>query len=228
MKAIALLGGPEAEWPRSIKQILSRANKNRDLLIGVDRGSLLLEELGFTPDLAIGDFDSLQATELKQITTSVSDVRYSLPEKDYTDTELMIRAAFNDYHVDSLLLLGATGGRLDHFLVNLLMMLNPAVNQYAERVQLLDQQNLINFYNPGEHDVQKQQDYTYFGVATLTAVKNLRITHAKYKLAHYNNTIPVSFGSNEFLPHEKFFKLAFTAGTVAVIQAKDLDRFQNI
>ncbi|WEV38113.1 thiamine diphosphokinase [Lactobacillus sp. ESL0680] len=228
MRAVALLGGPEAEWPQGIEQILSAAQEQGDLLIGVDRGSILLEQLGFTPDLAVGDFDSLKRQELTKIACDVPDVRYSVPEKDFTDTELMIRDVFNDYQVEELTLLGATGGRIDHFLVNLLMLLNPAVNQFAEQVQILDRQNLINFYNPGRHVVPRQKGYTYFGVAPLTAVAQLKIANAKYNLADYNNSYPVSFGSNEFLPQADSFNLSFTKGTVAVIQAKDIDRYQNI
>ncbi|MDF7683174.1 thiamine diphosphokinase [Lactobacillus sp. ESL0679] len=228
MKAIALLGGPEAEWPQEIKQILLTAKCRGDLLIGVDRGSILLEQLGFTPDLAVGDFDSLKQKELTKIACDVPDVRYSVPEKDFTDTELMIRDVFNDYQVEKLTLLGATGGRIDHFLVNLLMLLNPAVNQFAEQVEILDRQNLINFYNSGSHVVLRQKGYTYFGVVSLTAVTQLNITNAKYNLLDYDGSYPVAFSSNEFLPQANSFNLSFIKGTVAVIQAKDIDRYQNI
>ncbi|WEV36339.1 thiamine diphosphokinase [Lactobacillus sp. ESL0677] len=228
MKAIALLGGPEAEWPQEIKQRLLTAQGQGDLLIGVDRGSILLEQLGFTPDLAVGDFDSLKQKELTKIACDVPDVRYSVPEKDFTDTELMIRDVFNDYQVEKLTLLGATGGRIDHFLVNLLMLLNPAVNQFAEQVEILDRQNRINFYNSGNHVVPRQTGYTYFGVVPLTAVTQLNITNAKYNLSDYDGSYPVAFSSNEFLPQANSFNLSFIKGTVAIIQAKDIDRYQNI
>ena len=61
MDAVVLLGGPKEEWPADLKEQLKQAQAKGDLLIGVDRGALLLLELGFKPDLAIGDFDSLKA-----------------------------------------------------------------------------------------------------------------------------------------------------------------------
>ena len=64
MDAAVLLGGPKEEWPADLKEQLKQAQEKGDLLIGVDRGALLLLELGFKPDLAIGDFDSLKADEL--------------------------------------------------------------------------------------------------------------------------------------------------------------------
>lgn len=110
MRAAALLGGPTEDWP----QDLSDKFKEVDLTFGVDRGSLLLEELGIIPDVAIGDFDSLKPNELAKIESNVADIRYSNPVKDLTDSELMIKTAFDEYAVDELVIYGATGGRIDH------------------------------------------------------------------------------------------------------------------
>lgn len=228
MKAWALLGAPKKQWPSNIKAKLLAAKKSKDLIIGVDRGALLLEELGLTADLAVGDFDSLQKDELEQIESKVNDIRYSLPEKDLTDSELIMRCAFCDYQVSHLAIFGATGGRLDHFMSNLLMVLKPEFNPFAEKIELIDQQNSIKFYNAGKHTIYQEPEYNYFGVVTLTAVQHLNIAGAKYSLADFNGDYPVSFSSNEFLSEKKPLDLSFKKGTVAVIQSKDIDRFQNI
>ncbi|CCI85735.1 PTS family maltose glucose porter, IIABC component [Lactobacillus pasteurii DSM 23907 = CRBIP 24.76] len=227
MIAYALLGGPKEEWPIDIKDILLKAQNNHDLIIGVDRGSLLLEELGITPDLAVGDYDSLKKAELAQIEHSVADIRYSNPIKNYTDSELMIRIAFEEYQVDSLVILGATGGRIDHFLVNMFMMLNPDVRQYSEKIVLLDRQNKIRYYLPGQHKIA-WENYPYFGVATLSAVDNLTIAEAKYHLENYSVAYPQIFSSNEFADKGKDFKLSFAKGMVSVIFSKDLERFYHL
>lgn len=228
MKAYALLGGPEEEWPQNIKNDFVLAQQKNDLLIGVDRGSLLLEEMGLIPDLAIGDFDSLEKSELAKIDSSVPDIRYSSPIKDATDSELMVKIAFEDYHLDSLTILGATGGRIDHFLVNLFMILNPKINRYAEKITLLDKQNLLNFYIPGQHVINRKAGYNYVGVADLSGVKDLNIEGARYELANYSNSYPLIFGSNEFLPDKDTFEISFKKGTVAIIYSKDINRFHNI
>ena len=105
MKAYALLGGPTELWPEDIEEKLAQAV----LVIGVDRGALFLEELGIIPDVAVGDFDSLHENDLSQIESNVQDIRYSNPVKDWTDSELMLQIAFEDYHVDELVIFGATG-----------------------------------------------------------------------------------------------------------------------
>lgn len=228
MKAYALLGGPREQWPANIQTLLTKAQKQGELLIGVDRGSLLLEEMGLIPALAIGDFDSLQKNELSRIENTVPDLRYSNPVKDFTDSELMLLAAFKDYRVSELTLLGASGGRLDHFLVNLLMLLNPVVRPFARQVMMLDCQNLVRFYLPGKYVIKKEGDFPYFGVGALSAVKNLSIAGARYNLNHYSGNYPRVFSSNEFLPGRPAFSLSFERGLAIVIFSKDLDRFENL
>ena len=228
MKSYALLGAPKQLWPDDLKQQFLIANRTGDLVIGVDRGALLLQEMGIKVDVAEGDFDSLQKNELAEIEKKIADIRYSNPEKDWTDAELVIRCAFLDYRVSHLTLFGATGGRLDHFLSNLFMVLKPEFNQFAEKITLIDQQNLISFYNAGKHLVKRQLGYEYFGVVNLTKVLNLNINGAKYNLANFSSANPVSFSSNEFLPEKDAFELSFKRGVVAVVQSKDINRFQNI
>lgn len=82
-----------------------------DLVIAADGGYRLLREAGITPDLVIGDFDSLgMAPEGEQVIT--------LPVvKDVTDTwaaiELGKQRGFRNFR-----LYGCTGGRMDHTLAN--------------------------------------------------------------------------------------------------------------
>lgn len=226
MKAYALLGGPTDLWPQNTKAVLKNAKD--DLVIGVDRGALFLEEMGVLPDLALGDFDSLKKNDLAWIENSVPDIRYSNPVKDWTDSELMLQTAFNDYGVDQLTIFGATGGRLDHFLVNLFMMLNPAVRSFAEKVVLVDKQNSICFFNAGKHIISKKEDYPYIGFASLSAVQDFNIKGARYELKEYSSDYPRVFSSNEFLPTSKTFEISFKKGLVAAIYSKDIDRFHNL
>ncbi len=227
MKACALLGGPKSAWPDDLRQQLQAAQAAGNLLIGVDRGSLLLLELGLVPDLALGDFDSLQAAELRQVTSQVPDIRYSNPVKDDTDSEVMIKAAFCDYQVSQLTLFGATGGRLDHALVNLLTVLQPDFRPWARHIAICDRQNLIHFYTPGVWTVSAA-GYPYFGVANLLAVKGLTISGARYSLTRYQGDYPRMFASNEFLPDQPTFQLQLKAGLVAVIYSRDLVRFDHV
>lgn len=223
MKAVALLGGPKRNWPDNLQKCLATS----DFIIGVDRGSFLLLELGLQPDLAIGDFDSLRPAELALVEKSVKDVRYSNPVKDETDTELMITAACRDYQVDHLEIYGATGGRIDHFLSNLLMFLKPQLQEFAPRISLIDQQNLIKFLAPGENVVPPIAGYHYFAVFCPGLTKKLSISSARYNLSNFSTTYPRIFTSNEFLDQQTPCKIEFSYGQVVVVYSCDLDRFLN-
>lgn len=228
MKAYALLGGPKELWPQNLPFVLTEAKRQGQLIVGVDRGLLYLSELGVRADLGVGDFDSLKPAELADLELKISDMRYSNPVKDLTDSELMARIVLRDYAADQLLVFGATGGRLDHFLVNLWQLLSPAVLPYAPRVKLIDRQNEIEFFLPGKHQIKAKAHYSYFGVASLMAVDNLSITGARYQLHHFSAAYPRVFSSNEFLAGKPFCHLSFARGVVAVILAKDLKRFDNV
>ena len=78
-----------------------------DLVIAADSGYLKLKKLGITPDLAVGDFDSLG-----EIPTDTEVVKHPV-KKDDTDTLLAIKIGiekgFREFHF-----YGCTGNRLDH------------------------------------------------------------------------------------------------------------------
>ena len=81
-------------------------------VIAADAGYRRAVELGISPDLVVGDMDSLGCTP-KGI-----DVVKVRAEKDFSDGELGVRqAALRD--IRYLDIYGAVGGRPDHFLYNL-------------------------------------------------------------------------------------------------------------
>ena len=83
-----------------------------DLVIAADAGYRLCQSLGITPDLVLGDFDSMPEPEGVL-------VRRVPVEKDDTDTMLALKTGL-EAGCDAFYLYGFTGGkRLDHTLANL-------------------------------------------------------------------------------------------------------------
>ena len=83
-----------------------------DLLIAADRGYATLTALGLSPDVVIGDFDSLG-------TVPEHPNLIKLPcEKDDTDMGFALNYALGLGYT-RFLLLGGLGGRLDHTMANL-------------------------------------------------------------------------------------------------------------
>ena len=81
-------------------------------MIAADAGLLFLRKRGISPDLIVGDFDSLGEKPTGE------NVVYHRPEKDDTDTMLAVREGLARGY-DRFLIYGALGGRLDHTLANL-------------------------------------------------------------------------------------------------------------
>lgn len=84
-----------------------------DLVIAADAGYLACRAAGVTPDLLLGDFDSMEQP------ADFDNVRRVPVEKDDTDTMLAIKTALEE-GCGEVHLYGGTGGkRLDHTLANL-------------------------------------------------------------------------------------------------------------
>lgn len=85
--------------------------KDRMLLIAADGGLHYLEDQGITPDLVVGDFDSLgRVPEGENILTHPV-------EKDDTDTMLAVKLGL-ERGCGTFLFFGCTGGRPDHTYAN--------------------------------------------------------------------------------------------------------------
>lgn len=215
-----LVGGPTSEWPDN----LTNGKIDGDW-IGVDRGTLRLLKMGITPLVAIGDFDSLTSDELELVKSSVSDIRQAVPEKDETDTQLAVTVALHEFNYDRLDIYGATGGRLDHFLANLWIVLEPRYRQYASRIRFIDRGNTITYFEPGSYEIHKEPDKKYLAFVPLEPVDQLTLSDEKYTLSQKDVTFATSYASNEFVGDTGHF--SFTSGLVAVIQSRDVSAEQN-
>lgn len=84
-----------------------------DFIICCDAGYCLASSWGIEPDLLLGDFDSYTGPLPEDI-----PIRRFVRDKDDTDTMLAVRTAL-EQAFDAIVLVAATGGRLDHTLGNL-------------------------------------------------------------------------------------------------------------
>lgn len=83
-----------------------------DAVAAIDGGFLLTEKLGLSPDVVIGDFDSLG-----KVPEDVEVMKYP-GEKDDTDTAIACEH-FIKKGYDRFYFLGATGGRPEHTYANI-------------------------------------------------------------------------------------------------------------
>jgi len=109
------------------KELLLAQLKGETFLICADGGANTAAKLGLRPDLIIGDLDSIKASTVR----SFSTVRTRrVADQNSTDLEKAlawaVRAGYSE-----IVVMGATGGRLDHLTGNL-----SALGKFARRARL--------------------------------------------------------------------------------------------
>ncbi len=171
---------------------LRRRLRDDDFFIFCDSGLKHLCGFGVLPDLIVGDFDSNENPHMMGVETIV------LPrEKDDTDTVFAVKEALLR-GFDDFLLLGVIGGRLDHTLgnVSILLMLNSrgktalAVDDYSELSVVSDQPVLV------------EDSCAYFSLLNITGqADGICVRNAKYPLNDAAIDCDYQYGiSNEVLP----------------------------
>ena len=118
MKAVIFTGGRY----RNRKFYAELLNKEKpDYILCADKGTETALALGITPDLVLGDFDSINPDSLKQVQQMEIPIVKHPVHKDETDTELAITTCLKK-KIDEIILLGALGTRFDHSLSNVYLL----------------------------------------------------------------------------------------------------------
>lgn len=116
MRAIVVANGCVEE-----NETYAQAVQADDLIIAADGGALIAMKVGLQPHVVIGDMDSLPLEIREELAERGCQLVSHSPRKDETDTELAIQYALRA-GAQEIVLLGATGDRLDHTLANVLLL----------------------------------------------------------------------------------------------------------
>lgn len=160
---ILIVGGSSVDYDQ-LKSCLLES----DFVIALDRGLDHLEKIHQQPDLLLGDMDSVSARIRDQYPSE-----YYPSEKNFSDLEAGFSVARAKGY-SRLQVLGATGGRLDHFLSALALLID-----MPGQVELLDARNRIRRL-PEQLDLAKGE-YKYFSIQALCPCV-VSIRGAKYPL----------------------------------------------
>ncbi|WP_419884486.1 thiamine diphosphokinase [Paenibacillus sp. B-A-8] len=188
-----------------------------DFIIGADQGALFLISHGYTPDIAVGDFDSVSPEALQDIENlSKKTVTCDAVNKDLTDSEMALDIAI-DQQPDSILLLGVTGTRIDHSLASIQMMtraLQRQINCYV-----MDTHNYITL--TGSQAVINDLGYTYVSLLPLTPeVSGITLEGFQYPLTDATLKLGQSLGvSNKLISSSG--TVSIRSGLLLIIQSKD-------
>lgn len=119
MKVLIVLGG-DAPGVELLKACADEA----DFSIAADRGLEAFDAAGLEPDMLVGDMDSVSQNVLARYESRLSEDRLNCIKND-TDCEYALNLAIFRGATE-IVLLGALGGRLDHALANLMMVVRAA------------------------------------------------------------------------------------------------------
>lgn len=188
--------------------------------VGIDRGVFYLLKAGVKPAAAFGDFDSVSEAEMAEIEEVVTDLKKFKPEKDETDMELALNWAL-EQEPESIKIFGATGGRLDHLMANIQLLVKPLQNYSAIHIEMIDEKNTLYVKKAGTYTVSKIDEYKYISFLPVTpAVSGMTLENFKYPL----NDCHIPMGStlcisNELIRGHGTF--SFSEGILLVVRSKD-------
>ena len=129
--------------------------RHDDFVICCDAGYRLAQRLGVRPDLLLGDFDSYTGALPEDI-----PVQRYIRDKDDTDTVIAVRYAL-EHGYDSILLVAATGGRLDHLLGNLQILAFISEKAPGTAAEILGSHERVWLLDGGSLSIQGKPESTF-------------------------------------------------------------------
>ena len=162
-----------------------------DFYICCDSGLKHREGLGIVPDLIVGDFDSFERPRLSTETVVLPR------EKDDTDTAFGVKEALRR-GFQEFLLIGVIGGRLDHTLGNLSLLL--LLEARGMKAAALDDGSEMEIVS--HEPVWIEDRYPYFSLLNISGLaQGVTVRNAKFPLTNGEITCEYPYGiSNEVLP----------------------------
>ncbi len=213
LKTLIITGG---RFNQEFAVLFLEQNKY-DYIIAVDRGERYCRQIGLTPDMVIGDYDTRGTEGLSEYKTTKTQVIVLQPEKDDTDTEAAIQQAIK--RGNSFDIIGAMGGRMDHFLGNI-HNLKLALDKNIQ-ARLINENNIIwleknNFTIDKNNCPLKYMSFMPFD----GEVKGLTLKGFKYPLDGFNLKPGTSRCiSNELVDQQGVIE--FQQGCLIVLNTQD-------
>lgn len=194
-------------------------DKSYDCVIAVDGGLALLKALGLKPDAIVGDFDTVDSRSLAEY-KNMPGITWEIrePEKDETDTELALLTA-RKLGCRKLVLLGATGGRMDHAIGNIHLLY--ACLTQGVQASIVDEKNWITVLSTGRDFFASSLWGKYISFLPLTKeVKGITLTGFKYPLHKKDISIGTSLCiSNELIGDKG--SISFDSGALICVESHD-------
>ena len=188
-------------------------------IIAVDKGLEYLYNHKIEPQYIVGDFDSIDPKVIDYYRKETNiPIREYNPVKDATDTEIALRLGIT-LGSKEMILLGATGGRIDHLWANV-QTLSVACDAGVNAC-ILDEKNKIWVTNKS-CVLKKSEAYgPYLSVFSLEGeIYDFSLEGTKWPLNHHDlmpcDSLTVS---NQFV--DDAVNISFVNGRIVIMETKD-------
>ncbi len=206
MRRCVIVGGAKIGDYAAIRREL----REDDFYIFCDGGLNHMPALGVPAHLIVGDFDSHPLPDL-DIETVV------LPrEKDDTDTVYAAKEALKR-GFEEFLLVGVTGGRIDHTLGNLSVLL--MLDAQKKKAKIVDDYSEMEIVS--ETPAYVEDSFLFFSLLNISGeAAGIGIENAKYPLRDGVITCEYPYGiSNEVLPGKKA-RISLNRGRLLLVKVR--------
>ena len=184
--------------------------KDNDFCVFCDSGLRHMEGLGVKPGLIVGDFDSHENPGLDTETIVLPR------EKDDTDTVFAVKEAIRRGYED-FLLVGVIGGRFDHSLGNVSVLLY--LDSLGKKGCIIDDYSEMEMVSRSPAYIS--DEYGFFSLLNISGeARGIKIEDAKYPLENGEITCDYQYGiSNEVLPG-KTAKVSVKDGRLLLVKVR--------
>ncbi|MGY3724809.1 thiamine diphosphokinase [Granulicatella balaenopterae] len=218
-KIFVVIGGPDDDVLEVLTQYHTTSDLQEGVFVGVDGGCPKLIKENLPIDFAIGDFDSVSVNERQRIKEYAQEMIQLPCEKDVTDFEAALAWCVEHYPMNSIHILGAFGGRIDHQLSIIWIANQVKFQKILANLHFESLTNYLSFLLPGQHQLQKYPNMKYLSFITMNKVTNVSLKNVKYPLDGVNYDTPVALISNEFLTDT--MTISFDEGLMITCQTND-------
>lgn len=190
--------------------------KGAKLIIAADSGAHHCKSFHVSPDLLVGDFDSVREIDYASLAAAgVEIIRYP-EEKDMTDSEIAIEIAIKK-GCTKVVILGALGTRLDHSL-STLFLLKKLLDKGIDGI-IANEYNEVRLIN--RSIVLTREEGVYISLLPLAgSAKGVTTSGLHYPLENATLEASSSRGvSNKF--SEDIARVTVTEGYLLIIKARD-------
>lgn len=187
---------------------------NAKLVICADNGLAYCYEAGLIPDIAIGDFDSVDKSLVEKAVADGAKIYEYPSEKDETDLDLALKFAYR-LCTKECTVYGALGGRLDHELINIYLLKRYAA--MGMRVRLIGRRSRVEILTHSfPLRLESVSGKTVSIIPLSDVVLGIRTKGMKFELSGEDLASGTSRGASNVAEGE-FSEISCTAGEAAIV-----------